>query len=145
MNCSCPCASRKIYVCATEWQCLGPAALSAWLHRCFNIAGTFKIPLNATHRHQRAWRKATEGQSRVGRAEEPVWSSRPAQVLSRARRDQVIQQTDTQCPHKLIPFPSRCVNLSWQVQTIWARPAASCGQNQAAKGYWGPDNLALFH
>lgn len=77
-----------------EWQRPGPAALSAWLHWCVDIAGTFKIPWNTTRRHQRAWRKATQGQSRMGRAEEPAWSSRPAQVLSRAQRDQVAQQTD---------------------------------------------------
>lgn len=107
MNCSCPCASQKIYVCAVEWQRLGLAALSAWLHWCFNIAGTFKIPLNTTHRHQRAWRKANEGQSRVGRAEEPAWSSCPAQVPSRARRDQVTQQTDSPpMPLQAHPFSS---------------------------------------
>lgn len=81
MNCACPCASCKIYICATEWQCLGAAALSVWLHWCFDIPGTFKIPLNATHRYQRALRKDIEGQSRVGRAEEPAWSSHPAWVL----------------------------------------------------------------
>lgn len=107
MNCSCPCASQKIYVCAMEWQRLGLAALSAWLHWCFNIAGTFKIPLNTTHRHQRAWRKANEGQSRVGRAEEPAWSSCPAQVPSRARRDRVTQQTDSPpMPPRAHPFSS---------------------------------------
>lgn len=34
---------------------------SAWLHQHFDIEGTSKILSNTTHRHQMAWRKATEG------------------------------------------------------------------------------------
>lgn len=69
-----PCASCKIYICATEWQRLGAAALSAWLHQRFDIPGTFKMPLNASHWHQRAQRhRGTEqgGRSRGAFLEQP--------------------------------------------------------------------------
>lgn len=139
MNCAHPCASCKIYVCATEGQHLGTAPLPVWLPWCFGIPGTFKIPLNATHRHERAQRKDIEGQSRVGRTEEPAWSNHPARVLSILKGSGYPgDRWGSQCSHKLISFASCCVNTSWQVQTIWTK-------KEVAKGRWGPDNLAKFN
>lgn len=133
MNCACPCAGCKIYICATESQCLGTAALSVWLHWCFDIPGTFKIPLNATHRHQRTQRKDIEGKSKGACLEQ---SSCP--VLSILKGSGYPgDRWSSQCSHKLISFASCCVNTSWQVQTIWTK-------KQVAKGRWGPESLARF-
>lgn len=107
----------KIYICATEWQRLCPAVLSAWLCWCFSTAGTFAIPLNTTHRHQKACGKPP--------GDRAVWEEQrglaAATILPRccAEPKGISHPVDRWSPNartsSSIPFPPRCVKMFSQV------------------------------